>query len=464
MDDGTGRVHPQLVALHQLLVSLDRPKSRLIWLRNPQVPALLRDLATGSVPLTHDAIQALPNWRTAAYLRDLLMESGVLPSFDRRLLLFKRWLAQRIAATEDTEHARFFQHFATWHQLRKLRAKAAKSPLGTSTTQECRQQITQAGVFLVWLAARDVALSACTQADLDAWHAEKYATRRPAQAFLRWCMDTRRMSRLTIPNRPTTNPHPMGRHQRVTFLQRVLADEATSLRVRVAACLVLLFAQPVSRIVRMTTDDILRDGQRVALRLGDPPTPVPEPVAHLLLGYLQALPASTPAITQNSPWLFPGRRASQPMHPGTLRDALRALGVPAEKGRTSAIRQLVLQAPAPVVAQALGYHDKSTTRIATDAGAPGRTTHPAITPEGESARGPACQVDQAQAESAGPSQPASCAHAAASSSKDTSSAVARAATVKKAGVGARPVSILRNVSADTPAAAATSTMLRSPRA
>ncbi|MEV5011360.1 MULTISPECIES: hypothetical protein [unclassified Streptomyces] len=144
------------------------------------------------------------------------------------------------------------QHFATWHQLRKLRAKAAKSPLGTSTTQECRQQITQAGAFLVWLAARDVALSACTQADLDAWHAEKYATRRPAQAFLRWCMDSTRMPRLTLPNRPTTNPHPMGQHQRITALQRVLADDSTSLRVRVAACLVLLFAQPVSRIVRMT--------------------------------------------------------------------------------------------------------------------------------------------------------------------------------------------------------------------
>lgn len=57
------------------------------------------------------------------------------------------------------------------------------------------------------------------------------------------------------------------------------------------------------------------------------------------------------------------------MNPGTLRDALRKLGVPTEKGRTSAIRQLVLQAPAPVIAQALGYH-RSTTRIATEAGAP----------------------------------------------------------------------------------------------
>ncbi|QXE38075.1 hypothetical protein KQY30_31440 [Streptomyces sp. GMY02] len=58
------------------------------------------------------------------------------------------------------------------------------------------------------------------------------------------------------------------------------------------------------------------------------------------------------------------------MKPATLRDALRDLGIPAERGRTSVIRQLVLQAPAPVIAQALGYHDKSATRIASDAGAP----------------------------------------------------------------------------------------------
>ncbi|MGC0380203.1 hypothetical protein [Streptomyces sp. SAI-129] len=280
-------------------------------------------------------------------------------------MLFERWLAQRIAATADTEHARLLQHFATWHQLRKLRAKAARSPLGTSTTQECRQQTTRAGAFLAWLAARDVALNACTQADLDAWHAEKYSARRPARAFPRWFMDSRRMPRLIIPNRPTINPHPMGRNQRVAALQRVLADASAPLRVRVAACLALLFAQPVSRIVRMTVDDVVRHGQHVALRLGDPPTPVPEPLADLLPNYLQALPAINP----NSPWFFPGRRASQPMNPATLRDGLRELGIPAEKGRTSAIRQLVLQAPAPVIAQALGYHDKSTTRIAAEAGA-----------------------------------------------------------------------------------------------
>ncbi|MEU3312820.1 hypothetical protein ABZ743_09210 [Streptomyces sp. NPDC006662] len=54
----------------------------------------------------------------------------------------------------------------------------------------------------------------------------------------------------------------------------------------------------------MTTDDVVHDGQHVVLRLGDPPTPAPEPVAALLLDYLQALPASTPAIQQDPPGSF----------------------------------------------------------------------------------------------------------------------------------------------------------------
>ena len=53
-----------------------------------------------------------------------------------------------------------------------------------------------------------------------------------------------------------------------------------------------------------------------------------------------------------------------------LRLLLREVGVSAQRGRTAAIRQLVLQMPAPVVAQALGSHHNSTTRIAAESGSP----------------------------------------------------------------------------------------------
>ena len=55
-------------------------------------------------------------------------------------------------------------------------------------------------------------------------------------------------------------------------------------------------------------------------------------------------------------------------HEEHLREELRQLGFSTATTRPSALRQLVLQAPAPVIARSLGFHDKTTTRIAAEAG------------------------------------------------------------------------------------------------
>jgi hypothetical protein len=49
---------------------------------------------------------------------------------------------------------------------------------------------------------------------------------------------------------------------------------------------------------------------------------------------------------------------------------LRDLGLPLRTARISALRQLVLQVPAPVIADALGFHHTTTTRQHLNAGAP----------------------------------------------------------------------------------------------
>ena len=50
LDDGTGRVNPALTPLFAALTAMDKPSSGLTWLRNPKVPRLLGDLATGRIP------------------------------------------------------------------------------------------------------------------------------------------------------------------------------------------------------------------------------------------------------------------------------------------------------------------------------------------------------------------------------------------------------------------------------
>ncbi|MGH3711667.1 MAG: hypothetical protein ACRDRQ_27015, partial [Pseudonocardiaceae bacterium] len=59
-------------------------------------------------------------------------------------------------------------------------------------------------------------------------------------------------------------------------------------------------------------------------------------------------PALTPQLStashglprSPSRWLFPGRRAGQPMNPVTFQQRLRRIGIPGVNGRTGAIRQL----------------------------------------------------------------------------------------------------------------------------
>jgi hypothetical protein len=159
---------------------------------------------------------------------------------------------------------------------------------------------------------------------------------------------TKLTGRFQLPPTVTGHAAPLPDHERVGQPARILADHALPLRTRVAATIV--YAQPVSRIVRLTVDDVIRDGDQVLLRLGDPLTPVPGPVADLLLSWIGSRTNMNTATNRGSPWLFPGRRAGQPMRPDYLAALVNDLGIPAAASRASKIRQHVLEMPVPVVA------------------------------------------------------------------------------------------------------------------
>ncbi|MGW8851798.1 hypothetical protein ACWGNE_28995 [Streptomyces xiamenensis] len=106
----------------------------------------------------------------------------------------------------------------------------------------------------------------------------------------------------------------------------------------------------------------------IAVRLGDPLSALPEPVADVMRAYIQSRQHLSYASSRSSQRLFAGRQPGHPMNPVSLQVHLREIDVPSQRGRTSAIRQLVLQAPAPAIAKALGDHDKTATRLVTEAG------------------------------------------------------------------------------------------------
>lgn len=244
-------------------------------------------------------------------------------------------------------------------------------PLTAAARRFASEQLTHAEHFLDWLDHHDRDLAHATQDDIDAWHAQapnhhKLAARR----FLTWAIETRHMPKLALPVLPVSNAGaPITRTRRLGLLRWILTDDNPPIRSRVAGCLLLLYAQPASRIVCLSIDDILRDDDgHVRIRLGEPPTPVPEPFAGLLLQAAAERENMQTATNPSARWLFPGRRAGQPLTATHLQSLVRELGIPSAATRVATLRQLVLPAPAPVVAKALGFHYITAHRHNTDAG------------------------------------------------------------------------------------------------
>lgn len=370
LDDGTGGIRPELAPFVEGFCRMRRARAGLTWITNHHIQQMLRTLADPSTPITHDTLNGLSPWRSVAYLRDLLMCHGVLPPVDRHLMLFQRWLGDALAGIDRREHRQLVERFASWHIQRRLRHFAERGPITDPQTGQAREEVRQAIAFLAWLHGRGRTLATCAQADIDAWYAGAYTARRRTHAFLRWAMNNRLLPRLVIPHQSTANPAPISQRQRLETIHRLLTDEDIPLLTRIAATLMLLYAQPLTRILRLSTDAVLVADGKVSIRLGDPPSPVPEPFASLLLRHIDQRLNLTTATNQHTRWLFPGRRGGQPMTPATIEGRLRRHGIPGLNGRTAALRQLVLQTPAPVVARMLSYTHQQTARVAAEAGSP----------------------------------------------------------------------------------------------
>jgi hypothetical protein len=155
------------------------------------------------------------------------------------------------------------------------------------------------------------------------------------------------------------------------MLKACLSDHVDTLSYRVAATLLLLYAQPIVKIAAMRSSDVIitPDGLRLSLGQRDP-APVPEPFAALITEHLASRPNLRTGSSSGSPWLFPGYRAGQHVHPNTLMERLRDIGINLRGARNASLRALVKEVPAPLVAEMLGYSYQVTQKHATAAAEP----------------------------------------------------------------------------------------------
>lgn len=353
------------------LCEADRPESILSWLRNPGVRDLLERLATGS-PLSHEALDREPNSLRVEHMRSLLIHHKLLPDRDHYLALFQRWLTSKLDDIDDPEIRQPVESFARWHHLRRIRTLSADGKATRGPVHSAKQEITETIKFLTWLKTTHGRTAAsCIQGDVDAWLADGPTTRHLIRTFFVQAVKNRTCTDITIGHRQAKTVPVLGQDQRLAMLKACLAGNIDTLPYRVAATLLLLYAQPVVKIAAMKSTDVILTPEGPRLSLGDKnPASVPEPFASLLTEHVASRPNMRTGNSSGSKWLFPGYRPGRHIHPNTLMERLRETGINLLGARNAALRGLIAEVPAPLVAEMLGYSYQVTQKHATAAAQP----------------------------------------------------------------------------------------------
>ena len=345
---------PALIGLIDALCASGRPESIIVWKRSPKVQALLRGLGNGTIPLTHDGLDGHPG-KPAEHLRALLQHHGYLPPRDPHLARFEHWITAKLQGLPD-EVRQPVLHFATWHHLRRIRAKSAAGAATHGPVHSAKQEITETIKFLVWLDETYQRTAAtCTQPDIDEWLATGPTTRTAIRTFFVVAKRTRLNTNVAVQHRAARTSPSLTQDQRMAWIQELLNGASESLPYRVTGILLLLYAQPLVKVVTLEVSVVDDKPDGMAISLGQRPTEVPEPFAQLLREHIARRPNLQTGAGPDSPWLFPSTLAGRHLHPNTVMDRLRELGVNLLGARNRAIGELVLEVPPSLVAEALGY-------------------------------------------------------------------------------------------------------------
>jgi hypothetical protein len=333
------------------------PASLLKWLESRPARQVLAAVAVRPGPVTHTALDQIQPSRAVAPLRAALMAAGLLPMRDEQLAAFERWLQRALSGIDDDSDQRLIRSYVTWGPLRRLRRTSARQLLTHGQQVVARSEVQAAIRITRWLRGRQLALAACQQADIDQWLASAQAGRYLARHFLQWCTARGYAGDVEIPA-TARGTHPASAlpeaDQRWAIACDLLHGTGHDSADRVAGCLVLLYAQPLTRITRLTTSHVSDEPAGMRLRLGDTPVEVPEPLATQirdLVGRRRGHAAI--GHTDDSPWLFPGGRAGQPISAARLQVRLTRLGITARAGRAAALMDLAAQLPAVVLSKLL---------------------------------------------------------------------------------------------------------------
>ena len=364
-----GGIPAALMPVFEAICAARTPKSALNWLRRGSGAVILAQVSSGALPATHQALDAWPRRRAADQLRQVLVAGGALEPRDEELTRTEQWLTALLATISAGEHRRIVHAFATWHAMRRLRRAAAARQRPRTYTAHARNTIKAAVRFLRWLDERGTTLPGCRQRDIDDW-----LTTSPGACdvrdFLTWAANRGHCPPLDIPGTQRNTGTAISGTQRWELAVRLLHDGSIAVTDRAAGCLVLLYGQTMTRIAALTTSQVTRHDDSVAIRFGQHDVPVPAALGDLLLTLVaDGKPNTGIGTPAERTWLFPGLLPGRPITAPRLAQRLRALGVPVQAGRRAALTDLAAHMPAAVLADLLAIRPGTAVRWMHQAGA-----------------------------------------------------------------------------------------------
>jgi len=340
------------------------------WLRSSPGGQLLARLAVGELALSHDTLDE-HHGRSVERLRGLLIVAGALEPDERRLAGAETATIELASQIRNPGDRRVIVSWLRWHALARIRRRVERGASVVHSAQNLRRSVVHITTFIATLDDNGRCLSDCRQIDIDHWFAQPGATPPTISPFLRWAQRRHHLpATLEVPSRKSTRSPAaaIDDAQRWEHARRLVHDTTLDPDDRVAGALVVLYAQPLTRIVTLTTDQLTITDTASIIDFGTHQIELPEPFATLARrlphrrhnGVADLLPTR---------WLFPADH-----HPDRhiavtgLGNRLRRLGIQPRNQRAGAVAQLAREIPPALLADAIGITARTAARAVTASG------------------------------------------------------------------------------------------------
>lgn len=347
------------------------PSASLKWPRNNH--RLFVQFGAGTLAIDHAALDELPRSKRIERLRLRLVATGCLPPRNTFAADFQAWLHDYLADVTPATNQRLLREYGHWRLLPRLRQPRSNKPQTYSALSLVKSRIKGARGFLDWCTARGLTLRTATQDDLNEFVTATPALRPQMEPFVNWTTKNNKSRRLSCPSLRDRPPKPIATDdERWQLLRRLLHDCDLDLADRVAGALILLYAQPLSRVLKIRRSDVKleasdgadsADARVVTLQFGETPIELPAPLSQLIAELAARDSGSqTSLLTKPADWLFPGTREGQHFSEPRMKTRLRMIGLKAGPARSRAMIHLAQRVDAPVLARTLDISYTSATR------------------------------------------------------------------------------------------------------